>query len=264
MLKFNAPIARLNQIVDSGLHDSPSIDYSILDELGVYILRNIFPVEKIDCYYQSYLDYKNQPNFDRTKFHLTEVKISSDNKLKQILQESEFLNIVKNFFSGNVGLYNFRIVKKDVDDTSSVFLHQDVGYHIGGFDRYSLFVPLTACGLNNGGLKLYPGTHKFGYLGDVGEIKDFLPESYPRIVPEVYPGDVIIMHSSVWHSSGENKTKLDRVYFDIHIQAADEPSTRDVLVGAKTSKWILNMEHDEIFSSSRTQKLKAFYQNNAA
>ena len=261
MLKFNAPITRLNQIIDAGLHDSKNLDSSILGELGVYVLRSAFPVEKIARYYQHYLNYKKAPNFDRTKFHLTEVKISSDNELKKILQENEFINFIQKFFSGNVGLYNFRVVKKDGDDTSSVFLHQDVGYHIGSFERYSLFVPLTTCGLSNGGLKLYPGTHKLGYLGDAGEIKDFLPESYPRLIPDVIPGDVIIMHSAVWHSSGENKARLDRVYLDIHIQAADEPSTKEILVGSKKSEWVLNMDHDEIFSSSRTQKLKALYQN---
>ncbi len=261
MIKFNGPIAKLNETIDSGLHDSQNINLSVLDDLGMCIVRNAFPVEKINHYYNHYLGYKKAPNFDRTKFHLTEVKVSGDNELRKILKENEFLNIVTKFFYGNVGLYNFRIVKKDVADTSSVFLHQDVGYHIGCFDRFSLFVPLTPCGLSNGGLKLYPGTHKLGYLGDAGEIKDFLPESYPRIVPDVMPGDLIIMHSALWHSSGENNAKSDRVYFDIHIQAADEPSTKEVLVGVKNSEWVLNMDPDEIFSSSRTQKLKAFYQN---
>jgi hypothetical protein len=263
MLKFKAPIARLNQIISAGLHDSETINVSVLEELGIYILRNAFPVNKINNYYQHYLNYKNAPNFDRTKFHLTEVKISNDNELKKILKENEFLDIAQNFFSGNVGLYNFRIVKKDIEDTSSVFLHQDVGYHIGNFDRFSLFVALTPCGIANGGLKLYPGTHKLGYLGDVGEINDFLPDNYPRLVPDILPGDVIVMHSAVWHSSGANKIKSDRVYFDIHIQAADEPSTKEVLLGSKSSEWILNMDSDELFNSSRTQKLKAFYQKNS-
>lgn len=264
MLKFNAPIDKLNEIIFSGLHDSKNLNLSVLDDLGMYVLRNVFPVEKINDYYKCYLSYKNSPDFDRTKFHLTEVKVSGNNELRKILKENELLNIVSKFFSGNVGLYNFRIVKKDGDDTSGVFLHQDVGYHVGSFNRFSLFVPLTHCGLSNGGLKLYPGTHKLGYLGDAGEIKDFLPVSYPRIVPDVMPGDLIIMHSALWHSSGENKAKSDRVYFDIHIQAAEEPSTREVLVGVKNSEWVLNMNPDEIFSSSRTQKLKAFYQNKSS
>jgi ectoine hydroxylase-related dioxygenase (phytanoyl-CoA dioxygenase family) len=158
-----------------------------------------------------------------------------------------------------VGLFNLRIVKKDKNDTLPVFLHQDLGYQAGRFERYSLFIPLTYCGIKNGGLKFYPGTQNFGYLGDAGALNDFLPDNYPRVTPEAFPGDVIIMHSAVWHSSDENTSLADRIYYDIHVQDANDPSTKKVLTGERSSPWQLTLTHDEIFQSSRTQRLKELY-----
>lgn len=260
-MKINIPLDYLNKQIASGVHDQSIIEMSVLEDLGVFILRGALDPQMVETYYDQYKSYQKSPEFDRTKFHLTEVKVGEENPLRSILGQSSLINHLKNFFNGNVGLYNFRVVKKDSEDIAPVFLHQDVGYHVGGFERYSVFIPLTKCGTDNGGLKLYPGTHKFGYLGDVGEIKDFLPSDFPRLVPELTPGDLLFMHSALWHSSGPNISKSERVYLDIHIQDANEPSTFEVLTGKKNSEWILNLSHDEIFANSRTQKLRVFYQN---
>lgn len=261
-MQINIPLNYLKAQITSGVHDQGAIEMRALEDLGMYILRGALEPKMIEAYYDKYKSYQNSPEFDRTKFHLTEVKVGVENPLRSILKQPTLINQLKNFFQGNVGLYNFRVVKKDAEDIAPVFLHQDVGYHVGGFERYSVFIPLTKCGPENGGLRLYPGTHKFGYLGDVGEIKDFLPSDFPRLVPELMPGDILFMHSALWHSSGPNISKNERIYLDIHIQDANEPSTSEVLSGQKKSEWVLNLSHDEIFSNSRSQKLRAFYKKN--
>lgn len=257
--KVQTPIKQLNSIIKSGAIDSAKFDMNVLMQMGMFVLRDCFKTSVIEEYYEEYKKYKNSPEFERTKLHLTEVKISDNNLMRQILKHPEFKKVVGRFFMGNVGLYNFRVVKKDLEDVAPVFLHQDIGYHIGSFDRYSLFIPLSLCNEGNGGLKLYPATHKFGYLGDVGEINDFLPAEYPRLIPETFPGDCIIMHSALWHSSGPNVTGTERIYLDIIIQDANEPSTKEVIIGAKESSWSLHLTNEEIFKNSRSQKLKALY-----
>ncbi len=259
-MKFKAPIKFMNEAIKTGVLDAGELNMEILENFGMHILRKAIDVKTIEGYYHEYKSYQNSGYFNRTNFHLTEVRVEDGNPLREILKNDELLKLIKKFFLGNVGLYNFRIVKKDAEDVSPVFLHQDVGYHQGGFERYSLFIPLTRCWVENGGLKLYPGTHKFGYLGDVGEIRDFLPTDYPRLTPELFPGDILFMHSALWHSSGQNLSGEERIYLDVHIQDANEPSSSEVLTGESDGQWILDLSHDEIFSNSRSQKLKALYQ----
>jgi len=259
MSKFSIPNSILNKNI--GHFEGKTLDMEILSENGLFIIRNYLNVYYINKLYLEYSEYRKSELYERTKFHLTEVKIPFESPLQEIIANSEFTNLVRNFFNGDVGLYNIRVVKKDKDDLLPVFLHQDIGYHIGGFERYSVFIPLTNCNKDNGGLTFYPGTNNYGYLGDVGEIKDFLPDSYPRLTPELNPGDVAIMHSALWHKSGENKSGKERVYIDIHIQSANEPTTKKIITGKRKSGWTLNCSNDFIFENSRTQKLKKLYKN---
>lgn len=259
-MKLQAPIRFMNEAINSGILDASELKMDALENFGMYVLRRAIDIKTIERYYLEYKNYQNSDHFNRTNFHLTEVGVGDQNPLREILRNDQLLKLFAKFFLGNVGLYNFRIVKKDSEDFSPVFLHQDIGYHKGGFERYSLFIPLTRCWVGNGGLKLYPGTHKFGYLGDVGEIRDFLPADYPRLTPDLFPGDILFMHSALWHSSGENLSREERVYLDVHIQDANEPSNAEVLSGKSERQWVLNLSHDEIFSNSRSQKLKELYQ----
>lgn len=162
-------------------------------------------------------------------------------------------------FPGGVGIYNIRIVKKDATDVSPVFLHQDVGYQYGSFDRYSFFIPLSRCSKENGGLTFVPGSHKFGYLGDVGAIKDSLiPDELKVITPTVNVGDIVIMNSFVWHRSGANEDKTERVYYDIHLNSSDDPASKYVLVKDDARDYVLNYANDKIFENSRLQRLENF------
>jgi hypothetical protein len=65
-------------------------------------------------YKNHYDSYKTSNEFYRTPFHLTEVLFELDHPLSSILGEDEFKTFTKNFYDGNVGLYNIRIVKKIV------------------------------------------------------------------------------------------------------------------------------------------------------
>jgi Phytanoyl-CoA dioxygenase (PhyH) len=259
MQKVSAPVAELIQIVESRQFISPKIDHSLLKFFGVFILKNVFATSTIQKYATSYFEDLREAKLKRTNFHLTEIKLSDEHFLRQIIKESEFVKAVSSFFDGNVGVDFIRVVKKDKIDTKPVFRHQDTCYQIGGFERYSLFIPLTTCSYENGGLVLHPGTHNFGYLGDAGEILDILPKDYPRVESRVEPGDILIMHSGTWHQSPENSTGEDRVYLEVHIQHIDEPTTKIQVCGDKKSKWSLHLTEDEILTNSRTQRLRKLY-----
>lgn len=253
------PVSILNRITSSATYDGKHIDRAILDSYGIFVLRKAISIEIILKYRGYYEEYKKSSAFDRTKGHLTEVRLADDNPLLEILKEKEFRKIGAEIFPDGVGIYNIRIVKKDADDISPVFLHQDVGYQYGSFNRYSFFIPLSRCSKENGGLSFVPGTHNFGYLGDVGSIKESLiPNDLNIITPTVDLGDIVMMNSYVWHKSGKNEENTDRIYYDIHLNPSADPASKYILNDRDDREYALNYDKDVLFENSRLQRLEKF------
>ena len=126
--------------------------------------------------------------------------------------------------------------------------------------KASFFVPLSYAGKKNGGLTFYPGTHKYGYLGDAGEIdSDAFPEKWPQFTPELEPGDIAIMNSLLWHKSGINEAGIDRIVADIIYQPANDPSSKELLRGEWQTDFFINREINpkSFFKSSRVTKIIA-------
>lgn len=259
MDRISAPVEELVEMVTRGQFISEKIDLSVIQFLGVFVLKRAFSTALIRKYADAYFEDLNSEKLKRKPFHLTEITLNEDHFLRHIVKEKEFVSIVSAFFDGNVGVDFIRVVKKDKVDTRPVFCHQDTCYQIGGFERYSLFIPLTKCNFENGGLTVYPGTHNFGSLGDAGEIENILPVNYPQIQTDVEPGDVFVMHSATWHQSPENVSLSERVYLEVHIQHIDEPTTKIPVCGTRKSKWMLHLSEDEILKNSRTQRIRKLY-----
>jgi ectoine hydroxylase-related dioxygenase (phytanoyl-CoA dioxygenase family) len=256
--KLSVPIEKLNELVESKKYIGETVDLDVLKFSGVFVLKNAFSKNTIEKYAKTYF---SGDGLNRTMLHLTEVKFDDQHDLTKIISEPEFINIASQFFNGNVGNNSIRIIKKDNVDVKPVFLHQDICYEIGSLEKYSFFIPLTHCNPDNGSLILYLGTQHFGYLGEAGEIDpNILPKAYPKVVSNTQPGDVIVMHSSVWHESPTNKTLTDRVYLQVNIQDANCSTTKNVICGERTSEWSNLLTVDEIFLNSRTQRLKSLYQ----
>lgn len=258
MNKLSAPLNELNELVSNEIFIGKNINFGILNFLGVFVLRNPFSKQVFEYYRSAYLLSKTA--LERQPYHLTMVRAAHNHELNRILFEPEFINIVSGFFNGNVGSDYVNIFRKDKYDKKPVFLHQDSSYIIGDFNKYSIFISLTECYNENGGLSVYPGTHHYGHLGDAGEIAaDILPNGYPKIKINTKPGDVLIMHSAIWHESPENQDLTERVYLEIKIRDANDSSTKTVICGHRNSLWANSLTPDEIFKNSRAQKLRDLY-----
>jgi ectoine hydroxylase-related dioxygenase (phytanoyl-CoA dioxygenase family) len=254
------PIEKLNKITDLGAYDSNKLDKNILKQYGIFVLRNAISMEVVKNYKKEYDKYKMSDTFDRNNQHLTEVRLSEENPLLNIINDDDFLRVGHILFPDGIGVYNIRIVKKDAQDLNPVFLHQDVGYQYGSFHRYSFFIPLSKCSIENGGLSFVPGSHNFGYLGDVGALKEALvPDDLTVITPTVDLGDIIIMNSYVWHRSGPNQNKTERVYYDIHLNSSADPASRIIIGGGLDEReYALDYDNNKIFDNSRLQRLEKF------
>lgn len=163
--------------------------------------------------------------------------------LEEIKNNRELVGNVEEALNAAATVYNFRFVVKDEASSNAVFLHQDCGYHIGSAPKLSAFVALSSVIPENGGLQFWTGTHKYGYLGDVGEINPAIIKRPKVICPVLAPGDVVLMDSCLWHQSGPKVCGPDRILADVIFQMAGDPS-REIKKDAS------------IFVRSRTSRLK--------
>ena len=244
-----------NNLIKKKLFNDKKENNKILKEMGFFVVRSVFDNKTLEKYTTKFLAEVSKKKLNKTKNHLVEFKIDKINLFKKIYKEPKLKKIVKNFFGGNVGSDYFRIVKKDKLNSEPVFCHQDAGYQFGSFDRYSLFISLTKNDKTNGGMIVYPFTHKFGYLGDAGEISNEVTKKFNKICPVLDVGDILIMHSSLWHESEKNYSKMNRIYLEIHIQNLEEPSTKYKITGKRKKNMNIPFEKEKIFSNSRVQRI---------
>tara|TARA_Y100000768_G_C23971053_1_gene680573 strand:- start:981 stop:1796 length:816 start_codon:yes stop_codon:yes gene_type:complete len=238
--------------------EAKNINHKILNDYGFFVIKKAFEVDEIKKYYIKFIKSLEKKKINKTKEHPVEFKIDNIKSFESIYKNKNLKKISKGFFRGRVGSDFFRIVKKDSKNSTAVFCHQDTGYQIGGFDRYSLFICLTDNNHLNGGMIVYPYTHKFGYLGDAGEISKQVTKNYLKICPNLKSGDVLVMHSALWHESNKNLIKTDRIYLEIHIQNIDEPTTKYKILGKKNSKLKPLFTKNKIFSNSRVSRIISY------
>ena len=237
----------------------------IYDHAGIFILRNIIPdqiirnIQEIWTNYITHLRASKGRTIDKNNF--VNFKDELPAELLNFWKSEIIKQVANDVFGPNVALYNNRIVLKDKRAQNKVFLHQDFCYHVGCNNKCSLFIPLFKCGKEEGGLSFYPGSHNYGYLGDAGEIDKSKFQFIEPLTPTLFPGDIAIMNSSVWHESGENNTDTDRVLFDIIIQPSNDPSGIELLSGEWMTEYRIDrsdptFEIASMFKSCRSKKLK--------
>ena len=158
----------------------------------------------------------------------------------------------------DLGLFIQRFLLKDVQSRAPVFVHQDFGYDIGWPEKTSMFVPLSPMTPENGGMLFYPGTHRLGYLGDVGEIDvAAVAPDWPVVCPALAPGDLVLMHECTWHGSGPHVGGPDRVLAQIQYQPASDPSCIAVLRGrSDTAVRVDDDVRGALFKRSRSSRVR--------
>jgi hypothetical protein len=226
---------------------------------GVFVVRNAISADRISQWQSAWNHFHNvelATGRRVNRFNPVAVDEQPPAPLSEMYRDSSLLDIVEEAFGPNIALYNQRFVVKDKDSRGAVFLHQDVPYHFGWPKKASAFVPLSPMNKENGGMVFYPGTHQYGYLGDAGEIdSSLLPPEWPTLCPSVGPGDLVLMHSSLWHRSEAHVSGPDRILADIIYQPADDPSGIALLRGDWQTEIFLGRRDAKIFKRSRVSRL---------
>lgn len=225
---------------------------------GVVVLPNIVSHDQVAEWLGAYLQFIEYGR--KVGWNKVEVKGPFPEPLASMPKHPNLLDAVQAVFGPDIALYNHRFVVKDHHATGDVFMHQDSGYHVGFMRKASMFVALTRMDNLNGGLHFVMGSHKYGYLGDTGEIAGkHLTSTFT-----LNPGDAILMHSATWHRSSANYSKLDRILADIIYQPANDPSGTELLCGEWKCVPQAWLRKDGILARSRVSRIRELEEQVAA
>lgn len=226
----------------------------LFDDTGVLVFKNALPTDTVAGWRMAYDAFRNPERVpEYNKVAVNEAALQP--VLHLIATHPVILDAVEQAFGPDIALYNQRFIVKDKYARDAVFLHQDTPYHVGWPTKLSAFVALSRVMPENGGIVFYPVTHKFGYMGDAGQLMEL---ASPSVCPELTQGDFVLMHSATWHKSAANTNGIDRVLADIIYQPANDPSGVELLRG----EWKTPVRHDRqwydaAFVSSRAMRMKA-------
>jgi len=188
--------------------------------------------------------------------HPTKV-LPGNEGLDLVLSSPRVTECFARLFGGNYRCADPHFFRKDQGWPGKVKLHNDLMYMSGSQDKFSVFVALTECSAENGGLILYPGTHHFGLLGDAGELdRSALPDGLPAVCPTLTPGDCLFMHSAVWHESNPLQSGSERVYYEFKLIHADDPAYGSDADDVPSHSYRLPDNVQELFVDSRLQRLR--------
>ena len=118
--------------------------------------------------------------------------------------------------------------------------HQDGFYSPGIQDYKPVWVTLTPCEREVGGLLVAVGQNRRGYFHNLAKPSPFpVPEGVidpaSWSTTDYMPGDVLLVHPCTPHAGGRNRSKRLRVTFDTRVQSARKPSAFAATVKSVTA-----------------------------
>jgi hypothetical protein len=250
---FKGPVESLRTL--STLCEGKSISSEVFMKTGVYVCRSLIKRETCE---NSLVRLKRSGALDGERNLYNAVSIATSPDLyRELWTDNNLLDQLEPVLGHDISMYGFRFVSKDEKSSSPVFLHNDICYHKGGFNRVSAFVALTPSTESNGYMEFFPGTHHFGYLGDAGELSEAsLQAGWPKFSPSLGVGDVVIMHSALWHRSAKNTSGELRVLADIHFQPSSDPTGLVQVRGTLMSEYsVSHVEVEKAFIRSRVSRI---------
>ena len=238
--------------------DALVFDAEVFRTVGAFVVRDLFPAATVAAWQAAWGEFQaNMLAVRKVGFNKVAVEEPLPPVLATMYESDHHRAVARKLFGEDVGLYNHRFVIKDQFSRDPVFLHHDYCYQLGLPEKASFFTPLSACGRENGGLEFFLGTHQYGYLGDAGEIDPNAFPAWPTILPELNPGDLVVMDSSTWHRSGPHLGGPDRILADTIIQPASDPSTVAMVCGDRGPvNRIDRATNAGLFNRSRTTRMK--------
>lgn len=184
----------------------------IFKQFGVIVLKNKNKNEKsqkaFETMYEKFSNSREIDKFNGVNFCLDKeidsniIAVEKHPNLLRIASE-----IIKNDFDDppvEPAIFGSKLLVKDSKFQGEIFLHQDSCYQLGGkkVTVFFTFSDLQKEPLKSSCIRILVGTHKFGHLGDAGQIsRDVLEDEWPEFEASVDKNDYILMDPHCWHYS---------------------------------------------------------------
>lgn len=240
--------------------DSARFSPGLYRRAGVFVLRRAVAPSRLAAWqaaWSAFCRERLESGRKTDPFNPVVVQEEVPPALAAIHASPDLIRVMRRLYP-DLALYVQRFLVKDRQSRTPVFLHHDFGYDSGWPEKTSVFLALSAAGPENGGLGFYPGTHAFGYWGDVGEFDpEVLGPRWPVLRPRLEPGDAVLMHECTWHASTPHVAGPDRVLVQITYQPADDPSGVALLHGRwRTPVRLSDLSGSGPFRRSRSSRLR--------
>ena len=216
---------------------------------GYHLEKNIFDKKEVD---EILIMIEKFTERNKEKMKIYDINYTPEGKINTIHCLHKFEKTFFEYFNNNTKLKNIckdLLNEEDIEVTGiEAFLkpagvgmespiHQDnYLWCLEKPNALTCWVALDEIDGNNGGLKLYPGSHKLGLLNHIpsyklGTSQTIDEKEYDKFGINSYinnklsPGDVQFHHSEMIHGSNENKTNNSRRV--ITFQVKPQNSMRD-------------------------------------
>lgn len=137
-----------------------------------------------------------------------------------------FLNPARAILGDDVVLHHSKLFQKPAENGASFPMHQDWGYFPTVKDTMMAgIIHISAADDAMGCLRVYPGSHKLGRMGDAMGGSEVLLRDYPiegAVALEAEPGDVVFFHYCLIHGSMPNRSDRVRKTVLVQIHAGDD------------------------------------------
>lgn len=139
-------------------------------------------------------------------------------KFRQVAADPRIGNVLKEAVGDNIIFLSDKIVAKDAAKDFASPWHQDWSYWYGSH-KYSVWIALDDATVENGCLKIVPGTHRdeiqhddhsSAVEGFVNRINDSMIDESKVLTMEAKAGTAIIFHDLLFHASYQNTSGKDR------------------------------------------------------
>ena len=147
------------------------------------------------------------------------------------------LDVVNALIGPNVLLWNGTYIVKEPHSSAHVSWHQDLAYWgLAGEDQVSVWVALSAANESSGGMRMVPGSHRFGRRSHSltpddsnvlyqGQTVEDVEESN-AVFCELLPGEASFHHGWTLHASLPNESSDRRIGFNVQYVATHMRQTR--------------------------------------
>ena len=181
-------------------------------ESGVVVFRDVLD-EALIAETDRHVDWLRQRHPDLRPDQLGHTLARDDPFWYRLISDSRLVDIAEIFVGSDIALFATHYICKEPLVGRAVPWHQDGGYWpLEPMEVVSLWLAVTESTIDNGCLKVVPGSHKTRLLELVPTDRDeVLPLEIPvdvdehqAVAIELAPGDVSVHHPNIVHGSDRN------------------------------------------------------------